>query len=157
MQFSIEPNNGIPIYEQLVRQVKYAVAEGVVVPGQVIPSVREMAKQLAVNPNTVQRAYLQLQDEDVLQALRGRGMAVCEGAKNRCVSDRHVLLGQRLEAVLEEALHSGLEVVKVREMFEKALASVAANQETTSKPGVATSKGDAVNTSDAVNSGEQQA
>ena len=57
MQLSIEPDNGIPIYEQLVRQIKYAVAEGVLVPGQVIPSVREMAKQLTLNPNTVQRAY----------------------------------------------------------------------------------------------------
>ena len=81
MQLSIEPNNGIPIYEQLVRQIKYAVAEGVVVPGQVIPSVREMARQLAVNPNTVQRAYLQLQDEEVLHSFaepKGRLKAVIQ-------------------------------------------------------------------------------
>ena len=62
MQLSIEPNNGVPIYEQLVRQIKYAVAEGILVPGQIIPSVRDMAKQLTVNPNTVQRAYFQLQN-----------------------------------------------------------------------------------------------
>ena len=81
MRINIEPNNGVPIYEQLVRQVKYSVAEGTLVPGQVIPSVREMAKKLTVNPNTVQRAYLQLQSEKVLQALRGRGMAVADGAE----------------------------------------------------------------------------
>lgn len=57
MRLSIEPDNGLPIYEQLVRQVKFAVAEGIVVPGQVIPSVRELAKQLAINPNTVQRSF----------------------------------------------------------------------------------------------------
>ncbi len=156
MQFSIEPNNGIPIYEQLVRQVKYAVAEGVVVPGQVIPSVREMAKQLAVNPNTVQRAYLQLQNEDVLQALRGRGMAVCEDATRRCVSDRHALLGQRLEAVLDEAMNSGLEVPQVREMFEKAIGSVAAKQDVATKSSEVASTGDQ-NTGDAANTEEQQA
>lgn len=121
MQITIEPNNGIPIYEQVVRQIKYSVAEGVVLPGQVIPSVREMAKQLALNPNTVQRAYLQLQEEDVLQALRGRGMVVAQGAKRRCVTDRQQLLAERLSAVLDEAIQSGLSAERIREMFEAAL------------------------------------
>jgi GntR family transcriptional regulator len=121
MQLSIEPNNGIPIYEQLVRQIKFAVAEGVLVPGQVIPSVREMAKQLAINPNTVQRAYFQLQTEEVLQSLRGRGVAVCEGARKQCVADRQQLLAERLSAVLDEAIRSGLDADRLRTMFEKAL------------------------------------
>lgn len=129
MQFSIEPNNGVPIYEQLVRQVKYAVAEGVVVPGQVIPSVREMAKLLAVNPNTVQRAYLQLQDEDVLHALRGRGMAVSDGAKRRCVAYRHELLAERLTTVVAEALRSGLEPEQLRTMFDTSLETAATRGE----------------------------
>ena len=127
MQLSIEPNNGIPIYEQLVRQVKFAVAEGTVVPGQVIPSVREMAKNLAINPNTVQRAYLQLQDEEVLQPLRGRGMAVCTGAKRRCVSDRQQLLAERLSAVIHEALRGGLEADRIRQMFDGALSTANSN------------------------------
>ena len=121
MQLSIEPNNGIPIYEQLVRQVKYAVAEGVVMPGQLVPSVRELAKSLAINPNTVQRAYLELQSEEVIESLRGRGMAVCAGAKRRCVSDRQMLLGERLSAVVDEAIRSGLEPDRLREMFDKAI------------------------------------
>jgi GntR family transcriptional regulator len=121
MQLSIEPNNGIPIYEQLVRQIKFAVAEGVLVPGQVIPSVRDMAKQLAINPNTVQRAYFQLQTEEVLQSLRGRGVAVCEGARKQCVADRQQLLAERLSAVLDEAIRSGLDEDRLRTMFEKAL------------------------------------
>jgi GntR family transcriptional regulator len=97
------------------------VAEGILVPGQVIPSVRELAKQLSINPNTVQRAYLQLQQEEVLQALRGRGLSVCAGAKRRCVSDRQLLLAERLRSVVHEALNSGLEIDRLREMFEKAL------------------------------------
>ncbi len=129
MQLSIEPNNGVPIYEQLVRQIKYAVAEGVAVPGQIIPSVREMAKHMAINPNTVQRAYLQLQEEEIIHALRGRGMAVSDGAKKRCVSYRHAILGERLEAVVHEALRGGLEPEQLREMFEKSIQSVATRGE----------------------------
>lgn len=121
MQLSIEPNNGIPIFEQLVRQIKFAVAEGVLMPGQLLPSVRVLAKKLAVNPNTIQRAYQELQSEDVLESLRGRGIAVCAGAKRRCVSDRQTLLAERLTAVVEEAVRSGLEPERLREMFDKAL------------------------------------
>lgn len=121
MQLSIEPNNGIPIYEQLIRQIKFAVAEGIVVPGQLIPSVRELAKQLAVNPNTVQRAYLELQTEEVLETLRGRGMAVCAGAKRKCITDRQSLLADRLSAVVVEAIRSGLEPERLRDMFEKSI------------------------------------
>ncbi len=122
MQLSIEPNNGLAIYDQLVRQVKFAVAAGVLVPGQVIPSVRELAKQLAINPNTVQRAFQQLQDEQVLHSLRGRGMVVCADAKSRCVSDRQQLLAERLDTVVDEALRSGLEPPQLREMFDSSVA-----------------------------------
>lgn len=121
MQLSVDVDNGMPIYEQLVRQVKYAVAEGVVVPGQMIPSVRDLARQLAINPNTVQRAYQQLQSEEIIESLRGRGMAVCLGAKKQCQSDRQTLLGERLTAVIEEAVRSGLDADRLREMFERGL------------------------------------
>ena len=60
--FKIDPKNGIPIYDHIVRQVKYAIAEGTLTPGQLVPSVRELARQITVNPNTIQRAYQELQD-----------------------------------------------------------------------------------------------
>jgi GntR family transcriptional regulator len=136
VQVKIEPNNGIPIYEQLVRQVKYAVAEEVVVPGQVIPSVREMARQLAVNPNTVQRAYIQLQEERVLQSLRGRGMAVAPDARTRCVSDRQQVLAERLKAVVAEALHSGLNKQQLMDMFQQALSESLKERSQATQPSI---------------------
>lgn len=121
MQLSIEPSNGMPIFEQVIRQIKFAVAEGILMPGQLLPSVRVLAKNLAVNPNTIQRAYQELQNEEILESLRGRGIAVCAGAKRKCVSDRQALLGQRLTAVVEEALRGGLEPERLRDMFERAV------------------------------------
>lgn len=128
MQIAIDPKNGVPIYEQLVRQVKFAVAEGVVQPGQAIPSVREMAKSLTVNPNTVQRAYLQLQNEDVLESLRGRGMVVASGALDRCKADRQQIVTQRLQKVLAEAVSSGIEEATLRKLLEEALQGALAEQ-----------------------------
>jgi GntR family transcriptional regulator len=132
MQLSVDVDNGMPIYEQLIRQVKYAVAEGVVVPGQMIPSVRDLARQLAINPNTVQRAYQQLQSEEIIESLRGRGMAVCLGANKQCQTDRQTLLGERLMAVIEEAVRSGLDSDRLREMFERGLSKAIRKNEASS-------------------------
>ncbi|MCA9144036.1 MAG: GntR family transcriptional regulator, partial [Planctomycetales bacterium] len=76
MFLNINPANGIAIYDQVVRQVKFAVAQGAVKPGNLVPSVREMARELAINPNTVARAYQQLQTDGVLEQVRGMGLEV---------------------------------------------------------------------------------
>ena len=80
MFLAIDPQNGVAIYEQIVRQVNFAVAAEVLVAGDLVPSVRELARQLAVNPNTVARAYRQLQSDGVLETVRGTGLAVSAGA-----------------------------------------------------------------------------
>jgi GntR family transcriptional regulator len=118
MLISIDPSNGIPIYEQIVRQVKYNVANGALVSGQQVPSVRELAKLLAINPNTIQRAYQLLQSDGVLETERGRGQHVSAGAKRSCVSQRASMIRERLELVVEEALQAGLEPAELRESFE---------------------------------------
>lgn len=118
MLISIDPSNGIPIYEQIVRQVKYNVANGALVSGQQVPSVRDLAKMLAINPNTIQRAYQLLQSDGVLETMRGRGQHVSAGAKRSCVSQRANLIRERLELVVEEALQAGLEPAELRESFE---------------------------------------
>ena len=76
MQLSIEPNNGIPIYEQLVRQIKYAVAQGILVPGQVIPSVRDMAKQLTLNKHGPAR---------LLPTAKRRNSAIASRSRRGCL------------------------------------------------------------------------
>lgn len=125
MFFTIDPSNGVPIYEQIVRQVKFAVASGVLVAGQMVPSVRQLSNELAVNPNTLSRAYLQLQDDKVLESLRGRGLAVRADALARCVKARQTLLSERLRSVLDEAIGAGLSADDVRELVEDQLSQLA--------------------------------
>ena len=107
MFFSIDANNGVAIYDQIVRQVKFAIAEESLRPGQLLPSVRVLSMQLALNPNTVARAYQQLQSDGVLELLRGRGVVVCQGATKVCKEVRRTLISDRLQSVLTEALHGG--------------------------------------------------
>ncbi len=65
MFFQLEFANGLPVYDQVVRQVKFAVAAKLLKEGDLIPSVRDLARELTISPNTVSRAYRQLQDDGV--------------------------------------------------------------------------------------------
>lgn len=124
MLFRIQPNNGIPIYDQVVRQVKFGVAAGAIVPGELVPSVREMAKQLAINPNTVSRAYRQLQDDEVLEQIRGTGLQVAQDAKKLCRTERSELVRERLRGVLSEARRGGLSDEEITKIFNSELKSL---------------------------------
>ena len=121
MQLTIDPDNGLAIYDQIVRQVKYAVAAGVLREGELAPSVRELAKRLTVNPNTVARAYLQLQADEVLESIRGSGLIVRKAAPARCRRERADLIQARLRNVLLEAKQSGLAVDDVRTLVDREL------------------------------------
>ena len=127
MFFSIDPNNGVAIYEQIVRQVKFAIAEGTLRPGQLLPSVRALSQQLAINPNTIARAFRQLQDDGALESLRGRGLAVREEAIKACVDARRSLVADRIRAALSEALHGGLSAAEIRKMVAEQLGDLKGN------------------------------
>ncbi len=109
MLFRVDTRNGLAVYDQIVRQMKFAIADGALRSGELVPSVRELARDLAINPNTVARAYRQLQDDGVLETVRGTGLAVAAAARRQCQSERTKLIRARLRLVLEEARHSGLD------------------------------------------------
>jgi len=121
MFFEINPSNGVPVYEQVSRQIMFAVASGSIETGELIPSVRELARELAINPNTVARAFRDLQDQDILQTVRGTGVAVSKGAKTKCVSARTRLIRQRLRNVFEEARQSQLEDEELQKIIDAEL------------------------------------
>ncbi|MGI9442038.1 MAG: GntR family transcriptional regulator, partial [Rubripirellula sp.] len=124
--FSIDPNGEVPIYEQLVRQVKLAVADGVLVGGQMVPSVRQLSKDLAINPNTIARAYQELQTDLVLESLRGRGMVVRRDSVTRCTKARNSLVADAVRRALADALAGGMSPDELRDLFENELAQQAA-------------------------------
>lgn len=127
MFFSVDPNDTVAIYEQIVRQVKFAIAEGSLQPRQLLPSARQLSGELAINPNTVARAYQILQSEGIVELLRGRGVAVCIDAVNQCRSARRSLITTRLRAVLAEALHGGLTADEIRSLLDAELSSLEGN------------------------------
>lgn len=121
MFFEINPSNGVPVYEQVVRQIMYAVASGSIQTGEFIPSVRELAKELTINPNTVARAFRELQTRDVIKTVRGTGVSVATGAQARCVTARTRLIRERLRDVLVEARQSKISDDELRKIVDAEL------------------------------------
>lgn len=123
MLVHVDVRNGLAVYDQIVRQFKFAVADGAVRAGELVPSVRELARELAINPNTVARAYRRLQDDGVLEAVRGTGLAVSSSANRHCRAERTRLIRARIRLVLEEALRSGLNPPDIEGLLRDELAA----------------------------------
>jgi len=123
MFFTIDPDNGLAIYDQIMRQVKFAVASGALQPGQRVPSLQELSVTLALNPNTVARAYRELQSQGILEMVRGIGLEISSKAVKRCQQDREALIRERLRSVLAEAQQSQLNEQELRTMFDEELAA----------------------------------
>jgi GntR family transcriptional regulator len=124
MIFDIEPDGPVPIYEQIVAQVVYGVAAGALEPGLLVPSVRELAQGLRINPNTVARAFEKLEREGVLTARRGLGMEVAAGALAICRARRQELVRERIRSALREAASSALTPEQIRKLVDEELARV---------------------------------
>lgn len=105
MLFHVDAASGIPIYVQLKKQVKSCIAGGILLPGDRMPSVRELAGQLTVNPNTIQKAYQELEQEGIIETVRGRGTFVCGGSGNTGGEERKRKLEESIRALLVEAYH----------------------------------------------------
>ncbi len=102
MWFHIDPSSGTPIYLQIVEQVKQAVAGGVLQHGQRLPATRDLALELAVNPNTVVKAYQTLEREGLIELPRGRGAFVA-GGRAAVPEERLALLRPAVDRLIAEA------------------------------------------------------
>ena len=125
MQCHVNLNNGIPIYEQICRQVRFAVANGSLLVGEHVPSVRELATQLAVNANTVARAYRDLQTDGILVSIRGTGLAIAPNALRLCQKTRLEMIRERLRMVLQEAVQNEVTEEEIRSLFDSEWKSLA--------------------------------
>lgn len=124
MWIDIHPDSPIPIFEQIVAQVIFNIASGGLEVGGLIPSVRELGMRLTVHPNTVAKAFQELERLGVLTARRGRGMEVTTDAVKVCQSRRRNIVGTRICEALREALSSGLTAEEVRRLVEEEISRV---------------------------------
>jgi len=119
MQLHLSPGDGLPIYRQIVNQVKYLLAAGRLGPGEELPPIRTLADQLLINPNTVARAYLELERAGLVTKRQGAGTYVSETRSTLKRTERLRLLAERADALLAEARHLEIELGDVLELIRE--------------------------------------
>ena len=132
MQIRISATDGVPIYLQIVNQIKYAIASGRLTPGEELPAIRVLAERLLVNPNTVARAYRELETAGLVEKRRTAGTYVSEQGCPLARRERFKILTERVDALLAEARQLDVsldEVAKLLEQRHAALANGRTNKE----------------------------
>ena len=109
----------MPIYLQIVNQVKYLVASGRLSGGEEVPPIRALAQQLVVNPNTVARAYLELERAGVVTKRHGSGTYISEGGSPLARRERLRILTQRTDALLAEARQMKIELEEIVKLMRE--------------------------------------
>jgi GntR family transcriptional regulator len=118
---TVDPRSGVPIYLQIIEQIKRSVALGVLRAGEQLPTVKQLAIDLTVNPNTVARAYRALEREEVIETSPGRGSFVRTNGAAESPRVAAEIGRDALDVAMREAKSVGLNRELVQEIFEGAL------------------------------------
>ena len=118
MHSIIDNTSMVPIYEQIMDQVKKAIMEGDLTEGQVLPSVRNLSKELKISALTVKKAYDNLEQEGFTVTVHGKGTFVAETCQEQLMEERKKDVERALEQAASKGLRSGLSAEDVRSLFE---------------------------------------
>ena len=119
LHLHISANDGVPIYLQIVNQVKYLVAAGRLAPGEELPAIRVLAERLEVNPNTVARAYRELEIAGVVEKRRTAGTFVSAAGSPLARRERVKILTERIDALLAEARQLNIRTDEVIDLIRQ--------------------------------------
>ena len=124
MLFRTNPALGVPIYLQLMEQVKHAVETGALRPCDQLPGIRPLAEEMVINPNTVAKAYRELEHEGVLELRHGAGAFIAAGAKGKKPTDKVRQAQPIVSTAIEKLRAKGLSDEEIRRLFEAELAGL---------------------------------
>ena len=105
--FQIDPHSGVPVYRQLLEQVKYYVASGMLRAGEKLPSIRELARALSVNPTTIVKAFTELEHEGIIELMHGKGAFVTAAAPRMSDAEREEVVRRLARQLVVEARQLG--------------------------------------------------
>jgi GntR family transcriptional regulator len=124
MLFRPNPSLGVPIYLQLMEQVKHAIETGALRPGDQLPGIRPLAEELVMNPNTVAKAYRELEAEGVIELRHGSGAFVSQNARARKRGETFREAQTLIAGTVGHLRHRGISDEEIRRLFEAALAGL---------------------------------
>jgi GntR family transcriptional regulator len=123
MMASVDIDSEVAVYVQIENHIQFAIASGRLEPGDQLPSVREWSERLGVNPNTVAKAYRDLEVMGLLYTRRGMGVFVNQGAESKCREKSRTRLVARLHEIAAEAKSAGMDEKEIAEVVRRSYAS----------------------------------
>jgi len=126
LHFHIDPHSGVPVYRQMIDQFKYYVASGAFKAGEQLPSIRELAQSLAINPTTVVRVYTELEREGVIEMRHGKGAFVAASGRRMTAAERDKTLRRLARQLAVEAMQTGAPASQVLNVVREELAELEA-------------------------------
>jgi GntR family transcriptional regulator len=133
MFIRIEPSSSVPIYRQMIDQIRYQVAAGVLREGDKVPSVRELALKLAVNQNTILKVYNELCRENILRIERGDGTYVSGGQQNLPTQQRRDMVAGPLREAAVMAIQLGLSAEEAADLLKTEYGQILSQKQSESK------------------------
>ena len=121
MQFNIDNTSGRPVFQQVIDQVKRDIALGRLLKDEKLPTVRQLAVQLAINPNTIAKAYRQLEQEGIIATKAGAGAFIANLDSNLSRTVKRKLICEELERIVVDAFHMQIDKSTLSEWFERAI------------------------------------
>lgn len=121
MLWTIDATAAVPVSEQIAEQIRFAIADGRLAAKEKLPSVRGLARDLLVNPNTVAKVYRDLEREGILRAKPGSGVFVAEGAARPCRKESRKAVEAAIRAAVEKGTAAGLDPAEIRELVQECL------------------------------------
>ncbi|TDL76420.1 GntR family transcriptional regulator [Peribacillus frigoritolerans] len=115
----IDPRSSTAIYEQIIQQMKELCLKGVLKPGEKLPSVRELSTMIIANPNTVSKAYKELEREGMIETLRGRGTFVSENAQITLDQGKMEMIKEQLKPLIVDAVYAGVDIEILHRWIEE--------------------------------------
>ncbi|MBX3180403.1 MAG: GntR family transcriptional regulator [Candidatus Hydrogenedentes bacterium] len=137
----INPESDIAVFVQIENEVRFAIASGALKGGDKLPPVRAVAERLKLNPNTVAKAYRDLEITGLVYSRRGMGIFVRDGVAAKCKSDCHEDIAQKMHTVIAEAKAAGLKESDIRNLTKACFAAKAAPYATAPRSVLAALKG----------------
>ena len=119
MQIHVSPDDGVPVYKQIVNQIGYLVASGVLAANEELPPIRALAEQLVINPNTVARAYRELEHAGIVYKRGTVGTFVASGPSPLARRERLRILRVRIDALLADARNMGVPVGSLKALIDE--------------------------------------
>jgi GntR family transcriptional regulator len=124
MLFRPNPGSGVPIYLQLMEQVKHAVETGALRPGEQLPGIRPLSEELVINPNTVAKAYRELEHEGIIELRQGAGAFVTANAGANARAEKFRGARTIVAGAVKQLRARGVTDEEIRRLYEAALAGI---------------------------------